>query len=179
MNEQREKYIILLLGASEKPCPTMWHVQKELFILSKVNPKLQELFRFEKHYQGPYSQVLQDLVHEPAHHGDAYTYDNRGYYLTAYGRVVFDGIVEQYENNENFGRIFKALQLIRQMYDPLSKDELLFLVYTTYPEYTELSSEYERLVGDKRNRKRMADTLLHRGLVTKERYNELIGNTLA
>lgn len=75
--------------------------------------------------------------------------------------------------------MFKALQLVRQMYDPLSKDELLFLIYVTYPNYIEFSSEYDRLVRDKRNRKHLADNLLEKGLVTRARYDELIGNTVA
>lgn len=51
INKEVEKeameYIILLLGVDNKPVPSMLHLQMELFILSKVNPKLQALFNFE------------------------------------------------------------------------------------------------------------------------------------
>lgn len=179
MNEQREKYIILLLGASSKPIPSMWHIQKELFILTKFNPKVQGLFNFEKHYQGPYSQSLQALIEEPAHHADAYTYDQRGCHLTAAGRVVYEAIVTEYKNNEKFIELLNALRLIREMYDPLSKDELLFLVYVTYPEFAEASQEYDRLVNNRHNRSRLARNLFARGIVTEERYQELIGEAIA
>jgi hypothetical protein len=179
MNEQREKYIILLLGASSKPIPSMWHIQKELFILTKFNPKVQSLFNFEKHYQGPYSQSLQALIEEPAHHEDAYTYDQRGYRLTEFGKVIYEGIISEYKTNEKFTELLNALRMIREMYDPLSKDELLFLVYVTYPEFAEASQEYDRLVNDKHNRLRLARGLFARGVVTEERYQELIGETIA
>lgn len=179
MNEQREKYIILLLGALNKPIPSIWHIQKELFILTKFNPKVQGLFNFEKHYQGPYSQSLQALIEEPAHNADAYTCDQRGYYLTVVGKIVFEAIVSEYKNNEKFTELMNALRLIREMYDPLSKDELLFLVYVTYPEFAEASQEYDRLVNNKHNKIRLARGLLARGIVTQERYQELIGETVA
>jgi uncharacterized protein YwgA len=179
MNEQREKYIIVLLGASDRPIPSMWHVQKELFVLAQFHPKIQEFFRFEKHYQGPYSQVLQDLVIEPAHYIDAYTYDSRGYFLTQAGKKVFRQMVDQYSDNEKFTQLLNAARLIRDLYDVLSKDELLFLIYVTYPTYTELSSEFDRLVGNRENRRRLADSLYRRGLVTEDRYNELVRNAIA
>jgi DNA-binding MarR family transcriptional regulator len=157
----------------------MWHVQKELFVLSQFYPKVQEFFKFEKHYQGPYSQVLQDLVVEPAYHVNAYTYDQHGYHLTPTGKKIFQQLVSQYADNEKFTQLLKASELIRRLYDKLTKDELLFLIYITYPAYTEFSDQYQRLVENKANRKKLAESLYKLGLVTEERYKELAGNVIA
>ena len=56
-----EEYVVSLLGAEDKPVPTVWHLQKEFFILTKMNPKAQQLFNFVKHYEGPFSQVVARL----------------------------------------------------------------------------------------------------------------------
>ena len=37
MTMARERYLVLLLGVENNPVPSHWHVQKELFILSKIN----------------------------------------------------------------------------------------------------------------------------------------------
>jgi hypothetical protein len=175
-NEEREKFIILLLGAVDRPIPTLWHVQKELFVLSKANPKLQDLFHFEKHYEGAFSQVLHDLVREPCHHEEAYTSDssNGGLRLTQNGRKIYKQILQQYANNEKFIRLLDAIKLIREMYDKLSKDELLFLMYLTYPDYVEMSNIYDRLVNDKAKRRAIAESLHRKRIVTDDRFRELL-----
>jgi hypothetical protein len=44
----------------------------------------------------------------------------------------------------------------------------------TYPEYVELSSIYDRLVKDKEKRMQLSESLLKKGLITADRYKELI-----
>jgi uncharacterized protein YwgA len=67
-----EEYIVSLLGIEEKSCPTDWHLQKEIFIFTKMNPKAKQLFNFVRHYEGPYSQILQESVKEPMFYEDAF-----------------------------------------------------------------------------------------------------------
>jgi len=59
------------------------------------------------------------------------------------------------------------------VYDRFEKYELLFLMYRTYPEYTEVSSIYEDLIINEAKRIELADSLFSKGLVTKERCTEL------
>lgn len=175
MSEIREKYIILLLGALESPIPTIWHVQKEFFILSKIQPKFQDLFHFVKHYEGPYSQLLQESVKEPVFYIRPYEFDsNDAFYLTDRGKVILDSIRHEYARDDRFVHLDNTLKIIRSIYDRLSKNELLFLIYVTYPEYTELSIKYDSLVKNVKNRKTITSSLLEKGLITKDRYEELI-----
>jgi hypothetical protein len=105
MNQEdaaREKYIILLLGSDSKPIPSELHAQKELFILSMVNPKVDNFFKFEKHYQGPFSQLLSELIREPKYYPDAYTIKNNGLLLTNSGKEKFREINEEYKMQEKF-----------------------------------------------------------------------------
>lgn len=176
MNQEVENYIILLFGVISKPIPTVWHVQKEMFILSKVNPKIQQFFNFEKHYEGPYSQVLQDLIKEPIYFEEAYAFSSDGFYLTQYGKRIFEELKNQYRGNDRFEQLLTAMKLTRTMYDRLSKDELLFLIYITYPEYIELSNIYDRLVNDKDKKRHLAQSLLRKEMITKKRYEELVSD---
>ncbi|MGD0978049.1 MAG: hypothetical protein ABR962_02790 [Candidatus Bathyarchaeia archaeon] len=170
-----EEYIVSLLGIREKPCPTVWHLQKELFIFTQMNPKAQKLFNFVKHYEGPYSQVLQDSLREPMYYEDAFlTKYNGEICLTSQGIETFSDIKEKHANDEKFAHLLHSLKLIREIYEKLTKEELLFLIYITYPEYIEFSNIYDRIVKNPEKRKQLCASLLKKGLITMERYKELI-----
>ena len=81
-----EEYIVSILGVEDKPLPSVWHLQKELFILTKMNPNIQKLLKYVPHYEGPYSQVLQESYQEPMCFDDAFeTRKNEEIVLTERG----------------------------------------------------------------------------------------------
>ena len=169
-----EKYIILLLGVVDRPVPSIWHVEKELFILSKSNPKIQQFFEFEKHYNGPYSQVLKEVVEEPLYYEGAFALNENGLYLTTSGKRIFKHLIEENKSDKKFVELINALKLIRDLYDKLSVEELLFLIYVTYPEYTKFSNISDKLLKNKEKRKQLSKSLLRKGIVTEKRYKELV-----
>jgi len=67
-----ERYIILLLGVVDRPIPSILHLEKEMFILTRANPKIASFIPFMKHYKGPYSDVINDLVKNPVYYTSAY-----------------------------------------------------------------------------------------------------------
>ncbi len=169
-----ERYIILLLGVVERPVPTSVHLQKELFVLSKSAPKIGEYITYEKHYLGPYSADLNDVAQEPVYHSGTIKYDPaRGYFLTPHGREIFGKIVEANKKNEYFLELLSLMRAVRDIYDKLSHDELLLLIYVTYDEYTEYSAVSERLLAPKKKAE-LAKGLLRKGLITEARYRELV-----
>jgi hypothetical protein len=169
-----EKYVILLLGVGNRPVPSMWHVEKELFILSKSNSKIQKFFEFEKHYNGPYSQVLKEVVEEPLYFADAFALNEKGLYLTPSGKKIFNRLLEENKLDKKFTELVSALKLIRSLYDELSVEELLFVVYITYPEYTKFSNISDKVLKNKEKRKQLSKNLLRKRLITEKRYKELI-----
>jgi hypothetical protein len=169
---QVETYIILLLGAKdEQPLPSRLHLQKELFMLSKARPVINDIFRFEKHYEGPYSQILNESLDEPAYWPNAYTSDESGIHLTAEGKEKFTHIVPELGDTARFKALLGVLRLIRSLYDNLSKDELLLLIYDEYEEYIEKSKEYDRI---NKNRRVLSNNLRKKGSITQGRYDELM-----
>ena len=170
-----EEYVVSLLGVEDKPLPTIWHLQKEFFILTKMNPKAQQLFNFVKHYEGPYSEVLQESYKEPMYFEDAFeTKSNGEISLTQEGKKTFNEIQNKHSNDPKFTHFMQSLKLIRGIYDKLSKEELLFLIYLTYPKFIEYSNVYDRIVKNEEKRKQLCGSLLKKGLITEERYAELI-----
>lgn len=166
-----ETYILLLLGARDKPLPSRLHLEKEVFMLSKAKPIINDIFRFEKHYKGPYSQILNEALDEPAHRPNAYTLDDNGIHLTVEGKKEFDEIVSKLRDKSSFAALLSTLRLIRSLYDDLREDELLLLIYDEYDEYTEKSKEYDRI---NKNRKALSNNLRKRGSITQGRYDELM-----
>lgn len=170
-----EEYIVSLLGSREKACPTIWHLQKELFIFTNMNPKAKQLFNFVKHYEGPYSQIVQESLRNPMYYEDAFTINRGGEVcLTDDGRKVFGDIRNRYLHDKKFVLLLSNFKLIRAIYDKLNKEELLFLIYVTYPEYVEFSNVSDRLVKNKEKRIQLSTNLLKKGIITTDRYNELI-----
>jgi len=169
-----EEYIVSLLGVADKPLPSVWHLQKEFFILTKMNPNVQELLNFVSHYEGPYSQILQESYHEPICYDDAFETNKNEISLTEQGKRTFNEIKNRYADNPKFVKFLHSLKLLRDIYDKLSKEELLFLMYLTYPSFIEHSNIYERLVKNEQRRKRICASLLKKGVITSDRYEELM-----
>ena len=63
-----------------------------------------------------------------------------------------------------------AIQFIRSVYDRLTDDEFMFLIYMTY-NYTEKSDRFEDLL---KHRKQLADGLERKKIITHQRYLELV-----
>lgn len=173
LSKQAEKYIVLLLGARDEPMPSLWHLQKEMFMLSQAVPKVNEFFDFEKHHNGPFSPILQEIVAEPLYYDGAYEINQNKISLTKKGRDLFEEILTEHQDNTRFTDLLKTIRLTRKVYDQLGKDELLFLVYQTYPEYVNASNIYDRLTTNREERIKLADSLLAKGLITDERYSEI------
>ena len=152
-----------------------------MFILSRVNPKIAEFIPFIKHYKGPYSDVINDLVRNPIYYTNAYEIINGRIYLTPKGKKIFSELVEANKKNERFRQLLATLRLIRDLYDKLSDEELLLLVYITYPEFREKSDISDRLLS-REKRLEIARKLLKKGVITEKRYREILeyenrGNT--
>lgn len=170
-----ERYLILLLGAIDRPIPTPVHLQKEFFILSKSIPKISEYIVFEKHYKGPYSSDLNNISEEPVYHSDCFEHNLNGLRLTSKGKSFYDKFVDFNKKDKKFIEFLAVVRMIRELYDQLSEDELLFLIYITYGEYTKYSSVSHKLLAPKKKRE-FAEKLFKKGIITESRYRELLAH---
>jgi hypothetical protein len=169
-----EKYIILLVGIFDRPIPSFTHLEKEMFILSKCFPVIQEYFNFQEFHYGAYSLALQEAVQEPFYYEDAFKIEGNKISLSDSGKKEFKKIVLIGKADKFASELLSALRLIRELYDKLSVDELLFLIYNTYPESAKFSSVSDKYLIDPKFREKYAKGLLNKGVISKDRYNELV-----
>jgi len=170
-----EKYIIILLGVDDRPIPSLTHLQKEMFVLSKGIPKIGDFIKYQKHYLGPYSEDLSDIVKEPVYYLNAFKQDSKqGYKITEEGKDILKKMIESNKENPKFLQLVSLAKMVRKLYDRLSRDELLLLIYITYNEYTEFSSVSDKLLSPLKKHE-LARSLLNKGLITESRFKEIIG----
>ena len=171
-----EELIILLLGSSPNPLPSRWHLQKELFMLAQVNPKLGPLIGFEPRYDGPYSLHLREVSLEPFRRVGAYGVDSAGRMrLTEAGRSMFDKKAADAGPQSRLASLLAAAEVIRMLYDRMSVEELLFLICDTYPEEADCSDR-RYAFRDASVRRRLADSLLKKDLITLNRWDEMVAD---
>jgi len=169
-----EKYILLLVGIVDRPVPSFTHLEKEMFMLSKCFPIIQECFNFEAFHYGAYSQALQEAVQEPFYYENAFKIEGNKISLSDEGKDEFKKILHEGQSDKYASELLSALKLIRELYDKLSVNELLFLVYNTYPESAKFSSVSDKYLKNRTLRERYAKGLLNKGIISKDRYNELV-----
>ncbi|MDE4908793.1 hypothetical protein L0665_09255 [Methanogenium marinum] len=162
----RNKFIAILLSGADRPIKNKINFQKELFLFSKSFPKFFEFFEFIPHYYGPYSSSAADSIDN---HDDYFVSDTKGIYLTAEGKNLAEESIQEF-TQENREKIIISLNIVRSLYDSLTSDELMFLVYKTYG-YTEKSDKIDSLL---KNKEYLAGRLLKKGVITEKRYRELI-----
>jgi hypothetical protein len=162
----RKKLVALLLSGADKPIGSKVNFQKELFLLIKAMPQFESLFDFMPHRLGPYSNSAEHVIEN---NPELFVADKKGIYLSDEGKQ-FSASVEKEMRPENFERLSQSVQFIRSIYDHLTDDEFMFLVYMTYG-YTEKSDRFDDLLKRKGY---LADSLLKKKIITHQRYEELL-----
>jgi hypothetical protein len=169
-----ERYIIVLLGVLDRPIRSELHLQKELFVLSKAVKKISDAIVYEKHHEGPYSADLHDVSFSPIFYPNAYQRDyQRGYVLNPEGKEIFEKILAANSESQEFVEFLAMSKMVRELYDNLSRDEILLLIYSTYKEYTEFSTVSDKILSP-RKRERLAKSLMDKGIISEKRYNEIL-----
>ncbi len=138
--EVREHLVLLLLGTSESGLHSMLQIQKEFFYLWRSSERIKPLISFIAHYRGPYSEGLKDTVIDPMYLENLWDYlppSNRDKLTGGIIRINDDGKKEfdrfmrsvQEKKNEDLIQLIAAMRLLHDLYDNLSSEELLLLVY--------------------------------------------------
>ncbi len=164
----RKKVIVLLLSGAEKPINSKVNFQKELFLLVKSFPNFQSVFGFIPHRLGPYSNSAEYTIEN---HPELFESDKKGLELTYEGKGFGVEVLKEL-SPEKKDKLLKSIKLIRSIYDQLTDDEFMFLIYKTYG-YTEKSDIFEKLIKKKGT---IALRLYKKGVITYSRYKELIAD---
>ncbi|MCL4376241.1 hypothetical protein M1558_01990 [Candidatus Parvarchaeota archaeon] len=171
----KEIYVLLLIGCVNRSIKTHIHLQKELFLFSKIlNPELASVFSFNEHNFGPYDSEVEEIIETPFYYEGAFKEEgNSRITLTSQGQKYYKELIDKNKDNEKFQYLLSSLKLLREIYDSLSTDEFLFLVYTSYPNFEKNSEIYNNLIKNAKIRKQILESLLNKGIISKEKYMEL------
>jgi hypothetical protein len=165
-----EENIILLLGVkSDKPIPSVLHLEKEMFLLTRAIPELNDTFKFVPHYDGPRSQLLRDQLAKPLSYKHPWL-DKDGIRLTENGKDAYKDVIIKIRgiDSPNYVGVFK---LVRAFYDDITEDEFLLLIYDSYRDYWRESNISGKINEE---RKLLSANLLKKSIITKSRYKELV-----
>ncbi|MFC6825660.1 hypothetical protein [Halopelagius fulvigenes] len=165
--DQVDKLYLLLLHANggDAVPGDLW-IQKELFLVAKNMPKLEEALEFEAYLRGPFSETVEG-IHDKLEVYGLVQRTRLGVALTPKGEDLVEDVYAEIPD-----RIRYLVEDIKDFANDLSRDELLVYVYYTYPEMTKNSMEKEGLEG---KRKQVARHLYERGKVSLEKASELAG----
>lgn len=174
-----ENFILLLLGVVDRRI-SLLHLEKEVFFLWNFHPKIKEYLNFIKHYRGPFSREIQEAIQDPLYLEDHWVYTpprgrdklSGGYVeLSDTGREEYDRLIKEIGKQEDILHLLAGMKMVRTLYDRLTMEELLLLVYDTYPEYSEKSNVYREI---KRKGKLLAERLKKKGVIDEERFDSLM-----
>lgn len=186
LQEKRQRalefLVLLLLGTSDKRV-SMLHFEKELFLIWNFHPDIKEFISFISHYRGPYSKEIDEVIKNPFYLVDCWEYIpphrhdtiSGGFIeLTREGREKYKEVYHDSVKNPKMIPLLSAFKMVREMYDKLSSDELLLLIYDSYPEYRKKSNVYENIY---KSRQKIADKLREKGFIDEERYENLTASS--
>jgi len=165
-----QKYLILLLGALNfKPLRGKTWLQKEMFLLSRNIENLRDEIYFEPHHYGPYSELLDQELENLEILGIVELNDKIK--LTDVGRKVYTHLVSKLSPDE-----LELIREIRSELDDLTEEELLALIYFSYPKMTKESRVLDRIL---KNREKIAVKLYLKEKVSLAKAAEIAGKSLS
>jgi predicted HTH domain antitoxin len=160
--------ILLLLDSLDgKPIKGKLSLQKQIFLLSRYLGLENEAL-YEPHHYGPYSEVVdidleQLVLMDLAHINDEIR-------ITEEGRKLAEKIKEKIDKEK-----LKLIDEVKEWLYDLDNDELMALIYFSFPEMAIESRELERI---RRKRVMLAASLYAKGKISLEKAADIAGMSL-
>lgn len=172
--KMRELIILFILANSIKKISIL-HLQKEAFLLWKFDNQLKDSMHFISHLKGPFSRDIEETIEYPMALINCWkTYkpsrndDLSGGFIkiTSKGITKYNKIEKEIKKSEieELLHLLTASQIVTHIYNKLSVEELLLLIYDTYPNFTKKSSIYEKIYSNK--------DIISKQLIAKELIDE-------
>jgi predicted HTH domain antitoxin len=171
-----ERYLFLLLFASDssrkfsQPVRGNTWLQKEMFVLSKLNPQLADDAEFDAYAMGAYSDTVAEIQDEFYISGFAER-NPEGIRLTLEGRKEAEKVWTHATDTER-----KTVSMVKTWLNDLTFNEMLAIVYAEYPESASKSQVLKQVDARLPD---LAISLLKKGKVTPELARRITGLTSA
>ncbi len=176
-----EMFLLLLIGGGTGRI-SMLHLEKEAFILWNFHPGVHDFIQFVAHLRGPFSKEIADTIRSPVYCEDCwlYTPPMRGdrmsggqVELTSAGHKQYNNLFElmQKQQQPSLNALLTGIRMVRRLYDQLTDEELLLLIYDTYPNFATKSTVIANI---EKRRIELAEQMARRGVIDRERLESLI-----
>ena len=165
LDELQSLMILLAYADNDVPIKGKLKLQKMMYLLSDRIDSIREQSDYGPDLLGPYSEIIAEESQYLQDIG-VFTANENSISLTDEGREIAE-ILQKKEPKQ----VLNYLDDYKQFLNDLSNKELLCYVYSAYPEMTEESVEYNRLLPI------MEDTLLNlvkKQKISLERASELL-----
>ena len=175
MSELQKIMVILLYSNGEEPIigktkfDKELKLQKEVFLVSQNISEIGKESSFDADYYGPYSETVVEEFKGLAL--DDVVQDNQtSIRLLPLGKEIAKELVKSYNK-----KILDIVSDFKKLLNNMSQEEILTLIYTSFPDYTEESVVKEDVM---KNRIKVAIQLYKKGKISLERASEIAGLTL-
>jgi len=148
----QENLVLLVLGEAMDKEMSMLHLEKEIFLLWNFHPKIKAFVDYVPYKRGPYSEAISYVIHSPYFRTNQWTYTppkksdkySSGYIrLTENGKREYKELYDRMIKNETMQSVIAGISIVRALYDRYTPEELIYLVYRGYENYT-TESEVKR-----------------------------------
>ncbi len=145
--EGDQKLVLYAVGALDTPLKTKIKLQKLFFLVTNVFKDMDNLFKFEAHLFGPYSETLDELSEELISLG-LIEKNNAEFSLTPLG-------LEEYHSLTPNNELKKVINDFKEFLNDMTDDEVLIFIYAFYDDYISESIKWDSL------KKYRVETALH------------------
>jgi len=147
-----EKIILVLLYVRGRtPIVGKVRLQKLIFLISQDLKELRNELDFEAYKYGMYDQTIEDILEGLELDGFIVVDENNEVKLTSKGVEKAEMLLKSFTERE-----IKTIEEVKELFEGLSEDEILALLYSKFPEFSKYS---EKLREINRKRKELAISL--------------------
>ncbi|MHA1593413.1 MAG: UPF0175 family protein [Candidatus Baldrarchaeia archaeon] len=165
LSDVQKLILILLWCCKRKPIKGKLWLQKELLMIAHAKPELFRELDFEAYLFGPHSERL-DVELDNLRQLGLVT-DRPEIKLTRNGEELAELLARESDKET-----IKLAEEIKEWLNDLTEDELLAIIYTTFPNMTKESLKYKQVM---KRRREIAIRLYQKGKVSLNRAAEIAG----
>lgn len=165
LNDVQKVILALLYSKDSEPIKGATWFQKEMFLISKNFPDLEEDLSFDAYLFGPDSEIAEDELTELKKIGLVMT-EGKKIILTKEGQAIAKEIYAEDKRKR------EIIDRFKEFLNDLSLEELLAFIYFSYNEMTQESKVFEEI---KNKRLPLAIALLKKGKISTQKASEIAG----
>lgn len=168
-----DKFLLLLLGAKDaEPVPDETHIQKEMYFMQNIFPKLAEELDYEPYLYGPESEIVSKRVEE-LEYSNLLKKDGKKIELTTHGKKIFEKLSDTVDKD-----VIQKITRFKEFLNDLTVYELLAFTYFTYESQEDLKKESDIYDELSSKRVKLAISMYKKDKISAQKAAQIAGKDL-